>query len=120
MSLWDLYQHAQLRGMRASQRMADSEGLLRDRRIERETDALEQELEQLALVVEALWSVCRDQLGLSDEALVAAIGQADARRQAVEAAGPVRCPKCSAAVGHELDHCQFCGEPSPRPPSPFE
>jgi hypothetical protein len=120
MSLWDLYQHAQIRGIRASQHLADSESLIRDRRHDRRADELEDRVEQLSTVVEALWSLCRDKLGLTDEQLTQAVEATLAEQAAERAAGPVKCVSCGAAVSIELERCQFCGTESPRPKSAFD
>jgi hypothetical protein len=117
-SLWEIYQQSQIRAVSKSQVLAEQGNLLRDRRIEQRAEQVEDRLEQLGTLVEALWSVCRDRLGVSDDDLSAAVDAVLERDRAEAAAGPVRCA-CGAAISSELDKCQFCGTPSPRPVSPF-
>ena len=119
MSLWDLYQHRQIRSVRQSQAMAEQEARLRDTRLDRKDEDLEERLDQLGTIVEALWSLCKDRLAMSDDDLKAAIQRHLDEREAAVAAGPLRCTGCGAAIGVELDKCQFCGLPAPRPASPF-
>jgi hypothetical protein len=119
MSLWDLYQHQQIRSMQRSQALAEQGARLREQRIERDTEQLEERLDQLATIVEALWSLCRDKLATTDDELRAAIDAIVDARAAAIARGPARCTGCGAAIGLDLDKCQFCGLPSPRPTTPF-
>jgi hypothetical protein len=120
MGLWDLYQEAQIRNLRASSRMAEDSLRWRDERHQQRADELEERVDRLNVVLESLWSLCRDRLGLTDEQLLDAVETTIAEQQAELAAGPVRCPSCGAAIGAELDRCQFCGADSPREKSPFE
>jgi hypothetical protein len=117
--LWDLVQRAQIRSMRAGQEMAAREALLRDQRAERDVEDLEDRLRDLGTVVEALWTLCRDRLGLTDDELADGIAATIERRRAEAEAGPIRCGACQAAISPDRARCQFCGAASPRPPSPF-
>ncbi len=120
MTLWDIYQQVQIRNVRSSQQLAEREGLLRDQRNERRAYELEDRVEELATLLEALWSLCRDRLSLTDEQLTAAVQETVGREAAERAAGPVPCGSCGAAIGVELEACQFCGADSPRPKSAFD
>ena len=109
MSLWDVAQQMQLRGVRGSQIASDRENHLRDQRQDARVDELEDRLSQALLLVEALWGVCRDRLGVSDDQLRVALQAAIDEREAERAAGPLRCPSCGAACPRDLPKCQYCG-----------
>ena len=77
--------------------------------------AVDERVDRLLLVVEAMWTLLRDQ-GLSDEDLRARIeeldradGVADERRTSL----PRDCPGCGAKVAPGLGACQYCGAKLP-------
>jgi len=109
--LWDLYQQAQIRQLQRRDAMADTVDAYRQAAAHVQAEALEDRLEHLTVVCEALWSLLHERLGLSDEQLVAAVTALLEERAAVErtAVAPERCPSCDAALNRDLDHCQFCG-----------
>lgn len=79
-------------------------------------------LDRLVLVVEALWNLLKQQ-GFTDEQLVAEVaaldaadGQADGRRTPAA----TDCPSCNSKVAAGLPRCQICGtEVAPALPDPF-
>jgi len=118
--MWDVYQHMQLRGVRASQAAADRESLSRDHRQEERIDEIDDRIDRILVLTEALWELCRDRLNLSDDQLNAAVNAIVDRQRLAAAAGPVRCPSCQAAVPREMTRCQFCGtETGQAPETPF-
>ena len=82
MSLWDIYQHVQIKNVQVSQRFAEQEQRFRDRRHEQDLDHVDDRLRQLTTMVEALWTLCRDKLGLTDDQLTAAVEAVVAEQQA--------------------------------------
>ena len=123
--LWDLYQQAQIRQLQRRNSMADNIDSYRHAAVKKRTEELEERIDNLTVVCEALWTLLHEKLGLSDEQLVTAVtGLLDERAQAERASGaaaPARCPGCNAALNRELDHCQFCGYRVDRPArSPFD
>ena len=109
--LWDLYQQAQIRNLQRRNAMADTVEAYRHAANKVRTEALEDRLENLTVVCEALWTLLNERLGLSDEQLVAAVTKLLEEHEAErsESAVPARCPGCGAALNRDLDHCQFCG-----------
>lgn len=109
--LWDLYQQAQIRQLQRRNVMADTVDAYRQAAAHVQTEALEERLEHLTVMCEALWSLLHEKVGLSDEQLVAAVTALLEERASEEKIGlePERCPSCDAALNRELDHCQFCG-----------
>ena len=79
-----------------------------DRRQDDRAYQLEQRIEHLSDVVEAMWDVLGTRLGLQDSDLAAALDAVHARRE--ELSRPVKCLKCGAAVLRTASQCQFCGE----------
>lgn len=68
-------------------------------------------IDRLLLVVEAMWSILRDD-GYSDEQLIARIEELDASDGAVDGVRltkPVPCPDCGAMVEVGRATCAFCG-----------
>jgi outer membrane murein-binding lipoprotein Lpp len=115
--LWDLYQHTQIRGVERAQRAAEFGSEIRDARLESRIEDLEAQVERLSSLVEAMWEASKGALGVTDDQLVVALDAVAERRKQVLA--PVRCVQCDAAIGAELDKCQFCGAASPRPRDAF-
>jgi hypothetical protein len=112
MSLWDVYQHMQLRGVRTAQHASDRDSLARDHRQEERIDEVDERVDRLLVLTEALWELCRDRLGLSDADLSARVQGLLDQRAMEAAAGPIRCTSCQAAVPRDMDRCQYCGTPS--------
>lgn len=119
MALWDMAQQMQIRGVRGSQIASDRESALRDQRQDARVDELEDRLSELLLLLEALWGVCRDRLGVSDDQLRLALQAAIDERDAERAAGPLRCPSCDAACPRDLPRCQYCGAETGATPGLF-
>jgi hypothetical protein len=83
---------------------------------------LNERVDRLILVVDAMWSLLED-AGYTDEQLVERIeqidlidGTADGKRKA-EA---TTCSNCEAKVAGGLSACQFCGTPVPGAPDPID
>ena len=82
-----------------------------------ETDvaALEQQVERLYLITEALWTFLRDKLGYSDEDLESMVKQIDLRDGKLDGKvappPPKPCPMCQRALSRTKSFCIFCGEP---------
>jgi hypothetical protein len=91
--------------------MQDANEALRHAKHRQRADELEDRLEHLTVVTEALWTLLHEKLGLTDEQLVAAVASLIEEHQVEHeaVAEPPRCPGCNAALNRGLDHCQFCG-----------
>ncbi len=116
--MWDLVQRAQIKGLQRSQGLSDSEHLARSRRQDERVDSVEDQLNKVTDLVEALCDILSERLGLDDDDFAAALSAVmDRRREAMQ---PVRCP-CGAAVLRSEVRCQFCGAERPvtdAPPGP--
>jgi hypothetical protein len=87
-----------------------------------EIDALNERVDRLVLVTEALWTLVKRD-GHTDEELESLIieldgsdGSADHRR----ATNPVTCPDCGAKVAVGFAKCQICGADTGVKPGPLD
>ena len=119
MALWDMAQQMQIRGVRGSQVASDRESHIRDQRQDARVEELEERVDQLLLLMEALWGICRDRLGVSDDQLRVALQAAIDERATEAAAGPIRCSSCGAACPRDMPRCQYCGAETGASPGLF-
>lgn len=86
-------------------RRASQDAQLRSRQLEARCD-------RALLVCEALWTLLRDKMGVTEEELVDRVNQVDlsdgkldgkVRRPAVD------CPKCRRKVARRFPRCVYCG-----------
>jgi hypothetical protein len=87
-----------------------------------DVDALDQRIDRLLLVVEALWSVLKKD-GHTDEELAAIIAELDASDGSPDgrhSKAPITCTSCGSKVAPTLARCQFCGKATGHEPSPLE
>jgi hypothetical protein len=78
------------------------------------TSRVNQRLDQLLLVVQAMWSLLQEKTGLTDAELMARVTELDARDGTADGRvtrPPVKCAKCGATVARKFNRCLFCGEP---------
>jgi hypothetical protein len=77
--------------------------------------AVDDRVDRLLLVVEAMWTLLREQ-GLADEDLIERIrmlDEADGVADDRVTTSPRDCPSCAAKVAPGLDACQYCGAELP-------
>jgi hypothetical protein len=75
---------------------------------------VEQRVDQMLLVVQAMWTLLQEKTGLTDAELMARVTDLDARdgqKDGRITRPPVKCAKCGAAVARKFNRCLFCGEP---------
>jgi hypothetical protein len=72
---------------------------------------LDERLDRLAVVVEAMWALLEES-GHSAEDLEAKVAELAERLITTPIASATPCRKCEALVPRAMDHCQFCGEPT--------
>jgi hypothetical protein len=109
--IWDLYQQYRLEQVEA--RMGTiQEGLAGAEGARRAALALEDKVNQLALICRAMFELIQNSTGLSEQELRDKIveidlrdGQADGRMSPQ----PKRCPKCEAMMSPKFRRCLFCG-----------
>ena len=80
---------------------------------------LEARLERAMLTMEALWSLLRDRVGITEDELRERILDIDLTDGVLD--GKVRrpprdCPACKRKVPHRLAQCLYCGAEAPRDP----
>jgi hypothetical protein len=93
-------------------------------RVSSQADSLEDLVYRLLLANEAMWTLCAERLGLTQDDLLtrmreldASDGRIDGRHTQDPAAR--RCPSCNAVVPNEMTACQFCGTAAPAGANPF-
>lgn len=85
------------------------------RRASTKVDELEAKCDRALLVCEALWTLLRDKLGVSEDDLVNRVneidlsdGQLDGR---VKKENAVSCPQCGRTIARRFRKCIYCGQP---------
>ena len=117
MALWNIYQEIEIGNLRAQQRGAE---VAHRGRIENAQDAiwtLEDRIERLLLITDAMWELLSERAGVTDEELAAKVheidGRGDGARDGRRARSIRRCTSCQAAIEHGRATCTFCGAPAP-------
>ncbi len=80
----------------------------------REAHELEARLDRALLACEAMWSILRDKLGVTDVELIERINDIDLSDGKLD--GKVRktavaCPKCNRTISQRFPKCMYCGQP---------
>lgn len=121
MDLFDIYQHQQIRKTHDRVRLNEDANEHRHRRSRDEISELQERIDRLLVLNEAIWQLVAEQTGLTDQdlqerlaTLDASDGVIDGRRQPV----PTVC-SCGAKVSPKAACCVFCGLPAPER-SPFD
>ncbi len=73
-----------------------------------------QRLDRTLLACEAMWTIMRDKLDLTDAELITRINDIDLSDGALD--GQVRktavaCPKCGKAISRRVPQCMYCQQP---------
>ena len=87
-----------------------------------DVDALDERIDRLLLVVEALWTLLK-KAGHTDEELAAIIAQLDEMDGAADgrkSKAPTTCSSCGSKVAAGLPRCQICGTATGYAPGPLE
>lgn len=116
MTMWNIYQHQQIRGVRLQQSAVDRERLNRDGRVNDEIEQLHERIDRLSLLTKAMWIVMQRR-GTTNEELLAELDSLLGQQMAVAEAR--MCPDCSSKVAPDLDRCTYCGKVMPVPFDPF-
>ncbi|QXC60977.1 hypothetical protein KSP35_22125 [Aquihabitans sp. G128] len=122
MGLWDLHQEMNIRALQSDQMLAETAA---DGRFDSARDQayrLEDRLERLLLLTDALWELASEKLGVTEEQLAAKVTEIDARDGSIDGRRTrpaTTCPQCSSAVPKGRATCMFCGAAQPAPP-PFD
>ncbi len=80
------------------------------------TDArdVEDRLDRALLACEAMWSILRDKLGVTDIELVERINDIDLSDGELDGKTrkpAVTCPKCGRKIAQRFPKCMYCGQP---------
>ncbi len=80
-----------------------------------ELDGIDQRIDRLTLLCEAMWELMRQTTGLTDEHLAHKVAQLDATdgRTDLKRAKTSTACGCGAMVPAKSMMCQFCGAPAP-------
>lgn len=88
-------------------------------RVGRAVEQLEQRIDRLSLVNEALWTLLRERVGVTDAELLERIREvdlSDGRLDGKVRRKPVDCPGCKRTVSNRHDRCLYCGQDIERGP----
>ncbi len=90
---------------------AEAKGQARGARTD--VGALESRVERMLLTCEAMWTLLRDKLGVTDEELVRRVNDldlSDGRLDGKVRKAPVACPSCGRAMSKKFPKCMYCGQ----------
>ncbi|MFV1959319.1 MAG: hypothetical protein ACC662_07885 [Planctomycetota bacterium] len=82
---------------------------------------LEARLDRLALLTEALWTLLRERVGMTDEELLDRVREVDLSDGVLDGKvrhGSAPCPQCGRMLSHRHLRCIYCGAQARR--APFE
>ena len=119
MSIWDILQQIQIENLKARQVSSESEVERTASRSRSLGAELDDRIERLALVMEAMWELLSERSGVTITDLAARVRQIDARdghtdgRRGTTSEAIVRCQSCQAVVPVGKAVCQFCGADVP-------
>ena len=108
--LWELYQQSRIQDANATASRAES----KSQNVAYTIARLEDKIDSLALTCQALWEIARDQSGLTDEQLMAKVGEIDLRDGQADGkmgSGGEACVKCGRVISKRHMSCMYCGEP---------
>lgn len=98
----------------------DARSIAREARTD--VQLLEQDVERLLMITEALWNILKEKHGYDDNELIRRIGEIDFRDGRLDgrkaAAPPRQCPHCHRILIKKRPFCMYCGKPVAR--NPFE
>ena len=96
----------------AAAQAAEATGKARGAR--RRVEELESRLDRSMLACEAMWTLLRDKLGVTDIELIDRIHEIDLSDGQLDGKvrrGAVSCPKCSRTISPRFPKCMYCGQP---------
>lgn len=76
-------------------------------------DSLDARLDRVLLAFEALWTLVREKLPVSDEDLAARMNEldlSDGRLDGKVRKSAVSCPSCGRTISRRLPRCMYCGQ----------
>ena len=99
---------------RASSEMLSADARAKATDARRQVADLSARLDRAMLVCEALWTVVRDRVGVTEEELIARVNEVDLSDGQLD--GKVRrsavaCPRCKRTIARRFKKCVYCGQP---------
>lgn len=110
--LWNIYQQLQIENLRAQQRLTSARVDLHSARQGRRVDDAADDVMRLVLILQAMFELMGERLGITQEELMARIHEIDGRDGTVDGRvtpAPRDCPACQTKVPVDRETCQFCG-----------
>lgn len=83
-------------------------------RARHKAESVEARLDRALLACEAMWTILRDKLNVTDLELVQRMNDldlSDGRLDGKVRKTPVACPKCGKAIARRFPKCMYCGQP---------
>lgn len=83
------------------------------RAVGREVADVEARLDRTLMACEAMWTILREKLDLTDEDLIDRINEVDMSDGKLDGKvrrEPVSCPKCGRAMSRRFPKCMYCGQ----------
>lgn len=121
MGIYDLHQTNQIRKTRAMVNSVGDDIVQSKRQTNYELDGIDQRIDRLTLLCEAMWELVCETTGLTDAHLeykLAQLDESDGRRDLKRIKTSTACA-CGAMVPAKSMVCQFCGAGAPTR-SPFD
>ena len=116
MALWNLYQEMNIRTLRGGVQLDRSHNESQFANQRDRTEDVDDRVDRLLLLTEAMWELLSTHLGFTDEHLahmVATIDQRDGHLDHRITRPARRCQQCQSAVPKDRPTCQFCGTEVP-------
>jgi hypothetical protein len=115
MSIWEVIQNVQIENLKVRQRTGDLAAEDHLSRLRAREIRLNDRLDHLTLVTEAMWEMLSERQGITVAELAERVRALDAG-QGKRTSGldsEVRCNSCQAVIPATMQKCQFCGTPAP-------
>ena len=106
---WELKQEGKISGAKADASVATHQA----KNARNAVFDLENKIDKLSLICQAMWSLIKDKTDLTEEDLVKRVIDIDLKDGKLDGkySNPiVKCKKCDAAISHRFKKCLFCGE----------
>ena len=115
MRIWDIIQNVQIENLKVRQRTGDLAAEDHLSRLRAHDIRLNDRLDHLALVTEAMWEMLSEREGFTVAELAERVRAIDAG-QGRRPSGfdtEIRCSSCRAVIPTTMQKCQFCGTAAP-------
>ena len=92
---------------------SDAETRGRARSADMHAREAEERLDRAMLACEAMWTLLRDKLGLTDLQLIERINEidlSDGKLDGKVRKSAVACPKCKRTIARRFNKCMYCGQ----------